>query len=183
MRKRLMLEVVSLVSLFVFAGAWAGDKLTDRGALGQENRDALSTSSNTHGANDTHEQQSFAFGRRGDAKRADRTIRIKALDTMRYDKSKLTVRAGETVRFIVTNAGKIRHEFVIGDAAEQHEHAKEMQSMHGMEMPDEANGVSLAPGETKALVWQFDGAGTVQVACHEPGHYEAGMVSRVLVRK
>lgn len=126
-------------------------------------------------------EEAFAFGRRGEAAKADRTIRIKALDTMRYDRNRITVRAGETVRFIVTNAGKFRHELVIGDSAEQHEHEQEMQRMHGMAMHDDANGVSLAPGETKTIVWRFDGAGTVELACHEPGHYAAGMISEVIV--
>lgn len=137
----------------------------------------------THEADNSHDRGSFAFGQPGDAKKVDRTIRIKALDTMRYNKRELTVRVGETVRFIITNVGKIRHEFVIGDAAEQHEHAKEMAEMPGMVMHDEANGISLASGETKSIVWRFAGPGTVELACHEPGHYEAGMLSRVVVRK
>ena len=136
-----------------------------------------------HSDRHTGNDQAFAFGRRGDAENADRTIRLQALDTMRYSRSEFAVRAGETVRFIVTNAGKIRHELVIGDAAEHREHEQEMQRMHGMEMHDEANGISLAPGETKTIVWRFDGPGTVQLACHEPGHYAAGMVSRVNVRR
>ncbi len=137
----------------------------------------------THRTNGAHDRGSFTFGRPGDPSKVDRTFWITALDTMRYNQSELTVRAGETVRFIVTNAGKMRHEFVIGDVAEQREHAKEMAAMPGMAMPDEANGISLAPGETKSIVWQFAGPGTVELACHEPGHYEAGMVSRVIVSK
>ncbi|MHB8348414.1 MAG: cupredoxin domain-containing protein [Acidiferrobacterales bacterium] len=137
----------------------------------------------TSRANGAHNRGSFTFGRPGDPGKVDRTFQIKALDTMRYNQSEFTVRAGETVRFIVTNAGKMRHEFVIGDAAEQREHAKEMAAMPGMAMPDEANGISLAPGETKSIVWQFARPGTVELACHEPGHYEAGMVSRVIVSK
>jgi uncharacterized cupredoxin-like copper-binding protein len=137
----------------------------------------------TRGHDDTHDKNSFTFGQPGDAKKVSRTVRIKALDIMRYDKRKLSVRVGETVRFIVTNVGNIRHEFVIGDVAEQQEHAKEMQSMSGMAMHDEANGISLAPGETKSIVWQFAGPGTVELACHESGHYEAGMISRITVEK
>ena len=165
--------VILVAGLLAFAGARAEDKPMDHGVM----------PGMAHGHDDAHDQNSFVFGRPGDPKKVDRTIRIKALDTMRYDKRRLTVRAGETVRFIVTNAGRIRHEFVIGDAAEQHEHAKEMQGMSGMTMPDEANGISIAPGETKSIVWRFAGLGTVELACHEAGHYEAGMVSRVTVEK
>jgi len=174
MKKHFVIEIVLLAGLFALSGARAGDNPMHRGGM---NRADMG-----HG-DDAHDRAPFAFGEPGDAKKVDRTIRIKALDTMRYDNRELSVRAGETVRFTVTNAGNIRHEFVIGDAAEQHEHAKEMRGMSGMAMPDEANGISLAPGETKSIVWRFAGPGTVEFACHEPGHYEAGMVSRVLVRK
>lgn len=37
---------------------------------------------------------------------------------------------------------------MIGDSAERREHKQETRRMHGMEMHDDANGVSLAPGET-----------------------------------
>jgi uncharacterized cupredoxin-like copper-binding protein len=36
------------------------------------------------------------------------------------------------------------------------------------------NSLSLAPGETKRLTWRFGAAGTLEFACHEPGHYDAG---------
>jgi uncharacterized cupredoxin-like copper-binding protein len=171
MKKRIAIEVVFMAGLFVFAGVPA-----------VADTDMARMPGMTPGANDTLDRGSFAFGQPGDAKKVDRTIRIKALDTMRYNKRDLTVRVGETVRFIVTNVGKIRREFVIGDAAEQREHTKEMAEMPGM-ATTEANGVSLAPGETKSIVWQFVGPGTVELACHVPGHYEAGMVSRVIVEK
>jgi uncharacterized cupredoxin-like copper-binding protein len=170
MKKRFVIEAVLVAGLLAFASAQAEDKPMDQGTM-------------PHGHDNAHDKNSFSFGQPGDAKKVDRTVRIKALDTMRYDKRELNVRVGETVRFTVTNAGKVRHEFVIGDAAEQHEHEKEMQGMPGMVMPDEANGISLAPGETKSIVWQFAGPGTVEFACHEPGHYEAGMVSHITVVK
>ena len=172
MKKRFVVEAVLMFSLFAFAGVPAVADM-----------DMSRMPGTTHGDDDAHDRGAFAFGRPGDAKKVDRTIRINALDTMRYDMRDLTVRVGETVRFTVTNAGKVRHEFVIGDAAEQHEHEKEMQGMPGMVMPDEANGISLAPGETKNIVWQFAGPGTVELACHEAGHYEAGMVSHITVEK
>lgn len=181
MTKRFVIEAILLAGLLAFAAARAGDKPMDQGATGHA--DMSHMPGMTHG-DDAHDRGSSAFGEPGDAGQADRTIRIKALDTMRYDKPKFTVRAGETVRFVVTNGGKMRHEFVIGDATEQREHEKEMRGMPaGMVMHDEANGISLAPGETKSFVWQFAGPGTVEFACHEPGHFEAGMVSRVIVKK
>jgi len=179
MMKWFEIAVVLLAGTLTVAGARAGDKPGDQGASDHADVPPMPAHDD-----DAHDQGRFAFGEPGDARKVDRTIRIRALDTMRYDEQKLTVRAGETVRFVVTDAGKIRHEFVIGDAAEQHEHEKEMRGMPaGMVMPDEANGISLAPGETKSIVWHFAGPGTVEFACHEPGHFEAGMVGRILVKK
>ena len=33
------------------------------------------------------------------------------------------------------------------------------------------------------LIWIFDRAGEFSFACRIPGHYEAGMVGRIIVRK
>lgn len=112
---------------------------------------------------------------------ADRIVTIAALD-IRYDLPALEVKTGETVRFVVTNKGNSVHEFVLGDAEEQAEHEKMMQSMRGMIMADEANAIRLKPGETKELVWMFAKAGTLEYACHQPGHYAAGMVGKIIVR-
>lgn len=179
MKIRIAIAGVLMTGVFALFGARAADKPMDQGVM---ERGKSAMASMAHG-DDAQYKSSFTFGRPGDAKKVDRTIRIKALGTMRYDTREFIVRAGETVRFIVTNVSAIRHEFVIGDAAEQKEHEKEMQGMPGMVMPDEANGISLAPGETKSIDWQFAGPGTVELACHEAGHYAAGMVSRVIVEQ
>ncbi len=52
------------------------------------------------------------------------------------------------MRFIVTNAGQIKHEFAIGDAEEQRQHAEMMNKMPDMKH-DEGNALTLEPGETK----------------------------------
>ncbi len=179
MKIRIAIAGVLVTSLFSLSGARAADRPMDQRGV---DRGESAKAGMDHG-DDAHHQNSFTFGRPGDAKKVDRTIRIKALGTLRFDTPEFIVRAGETVRFIVTNVSEIRHEFVIGDAAEQREHEKEMQGMRGMVMPDEVNGISLAPEETKSIVWQFAGPGTVELACHEPGHYAAGMVSRVMVEQ
>jgi Uncharacterized copper-binding protein len=124
--------------------------------------------------------QAATFGHRGKAAQVDRTIRITTLD-ISMDKTRLDVRAGETVRFIVTNKGQLDHEFIIGDAREQTEHEQEMQQMAGMDMPDESNGITLKPGQTKILIWTFGQNGEVEFACHVPGHYSAGMVGKIFV--
>ena len=126
--------------------------------------------------------QAATFGHSGKAVDVDRTIQITALD-IRFDKIRLHVRAGETVRFIVTNKGQLTHEFIIGDAREQVEHEKEMQQMAGMDMPDESNGITLKPGQTKTLIWTFGQKGEVEFACHVSGHFAAGMVGKISVNQ
>lgn len=136
-----------------------------------------------------HERASFAFGHPGQANEVNRTIQVTALDTMQYTPSTITVRQGETIKFVITNAGKIRHEFVLGDSSAQREHAEEMKKMmsmagmEGMTMHDDPNGVSLEPGQTKTLIWHFTRPGSFKFACHEPGHYEAGMIGKVAVEQ
>jgi uncharacterized cupredoxin-like copper-binding protein len=40
---------------------------------------------------------------------------------------------------------------------------------------DLPNSITLEPGETGQLTWRFGDAGTLEYACHEPGHFDAGM--------
>lgn len=129
-----------------------------------------------------HGTETSAAGQVGSPDKVGRTIKITALDTMRYDKNSIRAKPGETIRFVVTNAGKIKHEFAIGTREEQQEHAEMMASMPDMKH-EEGNAISLEPGETKELIWQFGKAGSVEIACHLPGHYEAGMKAKVSVKK
>lgn len=48
---------------------------------------------------------------------AARTVRVTANDRLRFRPAALSVKAGETVAFTVTNSGKLAHEFVVGDQA------------------------------------------------------------------
>ena len=49
-------------------------------------------------------------------------------------------------------------------------------------MHHDANSVTVEPGQTGDLVWQFTRAGTVDFACLQPGHFEAGMKGTVNVK-
>ena len=124
----------------------------------------------------------FPFGHPGLGTGPVHVIHIRALDTLRFDPARIVVTRGESVKFVVTNVGKLAHEFVIGDAAEQAEHEKEMQAMPGKSMKHDVNGISLPPGQTRALVWTFTRDGTVEYACHVPGHFAAGMLGKIIVK-
>ena len=43
------------------------------------------------------------------------------------------------------------------------------------------NSVLLEPGESKELVWTFTKAGSLEFACNLPGHYEVGMMGKIVV--
>jgi uncharacterized cupredoxin-like copper-binding protein len=149
---------------------------------GPKHGDDSTAAKESHHAHDgAHGHSNSTVGRPGNPKKVNRTIKVTALD-IKYDKPEIQVKAGETIKFVVTNTGKLRHEFMIGDLEEQRQHAEMMKQMPDM-VHEDANTLSLEPGETKNLVWQFTKAGKLAVACHIPGHYEAGMVSKITVGK
>lgn len=51
----------------------------------------------------------------------------------------------------------------------------------GGEMHDEEDGIAVEPGATGTLEYTFEQAGEILAGCHEPGHYEAGMVASMTV--
>lgn len=111
---------------------------------------------------------------------AARTVTATLSDDMAIQLSDSDFRVGETVRFEVTNAGAIPHEFYLGDAEAQEHHAEEMAEMGGMGH-DEPDGIAVEPGATETLEHTFTASGEILAGCHEPGHYEAGMVASMTV--
>ena len=112
---------------------------------------------------------------------ATRSIEVTTRDSMAFDPTTLQVSAEEVVTFVVTNAGESGHEFTLGDAAMQREHANAMAHMPAGMPHVLPNSIALQPGETKRLTWRFGQAGTLEYACHEPGHYDAGMHGQITV--
>jgi len=94
---------------------------------------------------------------------------------MTFEPASISVGTGEVVTFVVSNEGQADHEFTLGDAAMQEEHAAAMAHMPEGMGHDLPNSLVLQPGETKQLTWRFGHAGTLEYACHEPSHYGAGM--------
>lgn len=121
-----------------------------------------------------------SIGKAGDASKVSRTISVEMRDNMRFTPEAITVRRGETVRFLVKNAGQIPHEFNLGTAADFKAHAVQMQKAPQMAHGG-ANVADVAPGKTAELVWQFAEAGSVDIACLYPGHYAAGMKGTIQV--
>ena len=127
------------------------------------------------------QEEDFNFGQPANAADADRVIEIDANDTLTFDASEITVAAGETITFRITNTGNIAHDFTLGDQETQAEHEAEMMDNGETMTHDDPNTVVLAAGETKELTWRFSEAGTVLIGCHQPGHYAAGMAGAVTI--
>ncbi len=134
------------------------------------------------GTEDAAHNDSGTDGMPGKTADTDRTVRIEARD-LAFNVKRVQVRAGETVRFVITNTGKLPHEFVIASHAEHVEHRAMMQKMPNMQMGSEPNAVTVDPGQTKDLVWKFGREADVEFACDIPGHSEAGMTGAFKVMR
>ena len=146
---------------------------------------ALSGSAWAHG-NEKHGQpgplkkEQKAWGIAGDAKKGTRTVTLKMTDNMRFTPDRVELKLGETVRFVVHNDGKMLHELVIGTKKELDEHAALMLKFPTMEH-DEPYMAHVDPGKKGEIVWTFNRAGEFDFACLIAGHYQAGMVGKILV--
>ena len=129
-----------------------------------------------------HGHDSEAIGKPGVAAKVTRTVRIDMKDDMRFHASDIVAKRGETIRFIVKNSGQLKHEMVLGTDKELKEHYEVMKKNPEMEH-DDPNMVTVAPGKSGEIVWQFTQAGKVDFACLQPGHYDAGMKGVVNVAK
>jgi len=125
---------------------------------------------------------SEAIGKPGKAANIKRTMTVEMLDTMRFTPNSITVKQGETIKFIVKNSGQVKHELVLGTEKELKEHNEVMKKNPEMEHADE-NQITVQPGKSGEIIWQFTKAGKVNFACLQPGHYDAGMKGAVLVSK
>ena len=106
-----------------------------------------------------------------------RTIDVTMKD-IAYEPSSVSVKAGETVKFVFTNNGQILHDAFIGDEAAQADHEKEMRDGK-MHHGDDA--IKVIPGKTGELTHTFKAGDALIIGCHETGHYNAGMKLTVAV--
>ncbi|PKO64894.1 MAG: plastocyanin [Betaproteobacteria bacterium HGW-Betaproteobacteria-17] len=129
---------------------------------------------NKHAAASPVIAEQTAWGIAGQPAQVTRTIALDMTDAMRFTPDTLSVKEGETVRFVVRNTGRMLHEMVIGTPDELAKHAAMMAKFPNMEH-DEAYMVHVDPGKTGEIVWTFNRAGQFEFACLIAGHYEAGM--------
>jgi len=118
------------------------------------------------------------------AQGASGTVEVKvSMSEFAFESPVTEFQTGVTYRFVVTNNGAIPHEFMIISPMEN---ASDMT----MEELDEMALVvieedDLPPGGTQTVDFTFTEAaptGSLEFACHTPGHYEAGMKLPITVK-
>jgi uncharacterized cupredoxin-like copper-binding protein len=121
------------------------------------------------------------WGIAGDAKDVKRSIDCRMLDTMRFSPDRVDVALNETIRFTASNNGRVLHEFVIGTKEENAAHYQLMKKFPNMEH-DEPWMAHVAAGGKSEIIWKFNRPGEFEFACLIAGHYEAGMVGKIVVK-
>jgi uncharacterized cupredoxin-like copper-binding protein len=107
-------------------------------------------------------------------KEQPRMVVIDMEDDLRFTPMDIPVTNGETVLFVLPNLGQVVHEFQVGPA--------------GLVASDTVDGTvvvevdEIEGGHVKSVVYTFDGPGPYAFACHEPGHFEAGMKGTITLR-
>jgi uncharacterized cupredoxin-like copper-binding protein len=99
-----------------------------------------------------------------------RIIDMKTTDQLLFAPNAVSVQQGETVTFRITNVGQAAHEFKVGP----------MQAVFD-DLESAPEVASITPGSTKTLTYTFTDTGPYAFACHEPGHFENGMIGFVSV--
>ncbi|MCR9256371.1 MAG: cupredoxin domain-containing protein [Alphaproteobacteria bacterium] len=161
---------------------------------------ALSLGPVAHAGPAGHDTKGPDIGQKGMPANVTRTVEIVMYDNY-YEPEELSLKKGETVRFVIRNAGNFVHEFNIGTPDMHYEHQPEMRMMmeHGVLRPDridweaakamqasmghgmhkEANSLLLEPGKSGEIVWRFPERTALEFACNVPGHYDSGMVGEI----
>ena len=144
--------------------------------------------------------KNMKIGSKGNESEVSRVIKVVMYDNY-YEPSSFQIKAGETIKFEVENAGMLVHEFNIANKMMHKKHQPEMlkmveneilladsidkKKMKKMAKMDKAmghshsNSVLLEPKQKGEIIWKFDNAVNIEVACNVPGHYQVGMIAKV----
>ena len=141
-----------------------------------------------------------AIGVKGNEKDIDRVITVLMYDNY-FEPNQIKIKKNETIKFLVKNKGELVHEFNIATKAMHLKHQTEMMEMVENEIilvdkidkikmkemvkknpsmaHSHSNSVLLSPGESAELIWKFSNTLDIEAACNVPGHYEAGMITKI----
>ena len=147
--------------------------------------------------------KNMKIGSKGNVADVTRVIKVIMYDNY-YEPSSFQIKEGETIKFEVENAGMLVHEFNIANKMMHMKHQPEMikmaengillafsidkEKMKKMAKMDKSmghshsNSVLLEPKQKGNIIWRFDNAVNIEVACNVPGHYQAGMIAKVNIK-
>lgn len=134
-------------------------------------------------AGHAHDEQ-LAYGEPGDPSKPARMILLamrESSDGMHFVPDEIKVKAGEQVKFVIRNNGELDHEMVFATLEENLKHGEQMAKNPDMEH-DDPNAAKVAPKQVQEIVWKFTKAGEFDFSCLIPGHREAGMFGKIVVR-
>ena len=142
------------------------------------------------------------IGMKGKSSEVSRTINIAMYDNY-FEPNLIKVKKGETIKFVIENKGALVHEYNIATKKMHLEHQPEMLMMMqmGILLPTKldkikmkeasktnhamshshANSILLEPDKKGEIIWKFSTDSKLEVACNVPGHYQAGMVSKISI--
>jgi uncharacterized cupredoxin-like copper-binding protein len=135
-----------------------------------------------HGAHSVN--RTFSAGEPGNPKQSSRVIEITMHERdgkMQFAPDRVEVRRNEQVRFVLKNDGALEHEFMLATVKENAAHGEMMAKMPDMRH-EEPNGKRLDAKGKSEILWRFTKRGEFEFACLIPGHYQAGMVGKVVVK-
>ena len=140
------------------------------------------------------------IGSKGNLNDVDRVVKVVMYDNY-YEPSSFKIKAGETIKFELVNAGELVHEFNIANKMMHMKHQPEMEKMVENEIlfadsidknkmkkmakidksmgHSHSNSVLLEPKQKGDIIWKFDNAVNIEIACNVPGHYQVGMMAKV----
>ena len=141
------------------------------------------------------------IGEEGNMSEVSKVIEVKMYDNY-YEPSEFKINKNQTIKFIVYNYGELVHEFNIATKEMHLKHQPEMMKMvvneiivggkidknkmkemskkdHSMNH-SHSNSVLLEPNQSAELIWKFNTDSTLEAACNIPGHYESGMVAKII---
>ena len=147
--------------------------------------------------------KNMKIGSKGNVADVTRVIKVIMYDNY-YEPSSFQIKEGETIKFEVENAGMLVHEFNIANKMMHMKHQPEMikmaengillafsidkEKMKKMAKMDKSmghshsNSVLLEPKQKGDIIWKFNNAIAIEIACNVPGHYQAGMIAKVNIK-
>jgi uncharacterized cupredoxin-like copper-binding protein len=131
-----------------------------------------------------HKHGHFSAGAPGNPKKPARVVEVVMKEgdgKMEYVPSRVEVKRGEQIRFVLKNAGELAHEFILASTADNLKHAELMKKFPEMEH-DDPNSKTLQPKGNSEILWRFTKRGTFEYGCLIPGHREAGMTGIIVVK-